>query len=968
MLRRDVRPVYASGACEIDLARRELRVLGSPVPVGGRAFEVIEVLAQSAGEVVTKDELMNRIWPGAVVMENTLHVHTAAVRKALGPYRGLLKTESRRGYRLLGDWTVRHQDAAARPVGRRKMLVIGDSPTTNFPVAVTPLVGRSAAARQVRDLVSAYRVVTLTGPGGIGKTALALKVARRILGEFDDGGWLVELASLSDPALMPNAVARALGLKLGGEGISAEVVARTVGGQNILLVLDNCEHLIDAAAALAETFVRLCPRTSILATSREIFRIDGEYVYRVPPLDVPALDVPALDVPVIGQTEPDHILGHSAVELFVTRTKAQDADFSSNADNLPAIAAICRHLDGIPLAIEFAAARAATLGIEQVAIGLRDRFALLTSGRRTAVPRHRTLRATLDWSYDLLPEPEQRLLRHLAIFPAGFTLQAAASVMDDVDDAASRIADGVFSLVSKSLVIFDRSAAPGRWSLLETIRAYALDKLAAHNEVALAVRRHAEYYRDLFVPSAPESQLQLSEEDLNQFSREMDNVRAALDWSFSPAGDAAVGVTLTAAYVPAWLHSALPAECHERTQRAVEHLTNEMNLSARLQMQLYFAVGLMPAYTMSPVEPGKAALTRALSLAEHLDDVQAQFQILWGLWVLNSTAGECHTAQAVTDRLSIVAQRIGEQPAALIAQRLQGFVLQQTGEHRKARQCFEHVLQHYVVPTDGRLTAWGQFDQRVLARAMLARALWLQGYAEQAAEQARISLEEAQITNYQLSIVEALRVAVCQIALMTGDLEAAERAVTMLIDVATSRNAPFWAISGRCLRGKLLVMRGEFVAGSTLLRAELDTCERAGWPIWYPEFLCALAEGQAGLGRIKEALVTINQALASADRGGERYYYPELLRIKGVLLRHDATSRHVSAAEDCFRTALDMARQQGALFWELRAALSLARLWVTEGRYNDAKAILAPIYDQFTEGFETADLRAARDVLNLLPS
>src|SRR5262245_46285231 len=245
MLGESVRPVYASGECEIDLARREVRVLGSPAPVGGRAFEFIEVLAQSAGELVTKDELMSRIWPGAIVMENTLQVHAAAVRKALGPYRGLLKTESRRGYRLLGDWTVRHRDAAKPQGDAQQMRVSGGSPATNFTASVTRLGGRSAAVQKLQDLVSAYRVVTLTGPGGIGKTTLAFQVAQHVVGEFADGGWLVELASLSDPNLVPSAVAGALGLRLGSNIISPETVARAIAGKRLLLVLDNCEHVID---------------------------------------------------------------------------------------------------------------------------------------------------------------------------------------------------------------------------------------------------------------------------------------------------------------------------------------------------------------------------------------------------------------------------------------------------------------------------------------------------------------------------------------------------------------------------------------------------------------------------------------------------------------------------------------------------------------------------------------------------
>jgi DNA-binding winged helix-turn-helix (wHTH) protein len=366
---------------QIDLARRELRVLNSPVPIGGRAFEVIEVLAQSAGELVTKDELIRRIWPGAVVGENTLQVHAMAIRKALGPYRNLLKTESGRGYRLLGDWTVRRHDAAKPPVGVQRIPVDGESPVTNFPVTVARLIGRSAAMARVRDLISAYRLVSLTGPGGIGKTSLALKVTRGVVGEFTDGGWLVELASLSDPALVPAAVAGVLRLGLGPNAVTPEAITGAIGDKKLLLVLDNCEHLIAAVANLAETMMAFCPHITIVATSREALRIQGEHVYRVPPLDVPATE----QIDVAG------ILGHSAVALFVAKAGEFGADIASNTTHLQVIAAICRHLDGIPLAIEFAAARAATLGVEQVASGLRNRFEMLTNGRRTALPRHRTL-------------------------------------------------------------------------------------------------------------------------------------------------------------------------------------------------------------------------------------------------------------------------------------------------------------------------------------------------------------------------------------------------------------------------------------------------------------------------------------------------------------------------------------------------------------------------------------------------
>jgi non-specific serine/threonine protein kinase len=382
------RLVYELGKWEVDLARRELRARGVPVPIGGRAFEIIEVLVASAGELVAKKDIMGRVWPGAIVEDNTLQFHVSAIRKALGPDRAMLKTASGRGYRLVGAWTARREStSSAGSIDFEPVRSPAEPFQINLPAAASDLVGRTDAVQHLRDLLSAYRVVTLTGPGGIGKTSLALEVARVLFPSFEGDVRLVELVSLSDPGLVPSAVAGAVGVKLGGDEISAESVARAIGAQKLLLVLDNCEHVIDAAAKLAQTVVRTCPRTTILATSREILKIEGEYVYRVPPLDVPP-----------QREEPGNILAHSAVRLFIATTTALRSDFSPDGDNLPAIAAICRRLDGIPLAIDFAAAGVATLGLQQVAAGLDDRFALLTGGRRTALPRHQTLRATLDWS------------------------------------------------------------------------------------------------------------------------------------------------------------------------------------------------------------------------------------------------------------------------------------------------------------------------------------------------------------------------------------------------------------------------------------------------------------------------------------------------------------------------------------------------------------------------------------------
>ncbi len=808
----------------MDRTRRELRTQGVPVPLGGRAFDIVEVLAQSAGELVTKDEIIRRVWSGAIVEESTLQVHISAIRKALGPDRGMLKTAFGRGYRLLGAWTIRQEGRPADPVVLQ--IVPPTAFATNFPSASFDLIGRTAAVQHLLDFLSAYRVVTLTGPGGIGKSALALEVARTLFPAFGGDAWLVELASLSDPDLVPSAVTGVLGLKLGGDEISAESVARAIGGERLLLVLDNCEHVIDAAAQLVETMVRVCPRTTVLATSREALRIEGECVYRVPPLEVPSEH----------WQEPSDVLGRSAVELLVARMRELDWDFSPDSDGLAAIAAICRHLDGIPLAIEFAATRAAALGLEQVASRLDDRLTLLTGGRRTALPRHRTLRAMLDWSYELLPEAEQRLFRRLAVFPGGFTLEAAAVAGDST---APAVAESIANLVAKSLVMRDGSVPAGRWRLLETIRAYGLGRLAESGDAEQVTRRYVEFFRDLFVRAALGSSREAATADLAQYAREIDNVRAAIDWCFSPSGHSGIGVALTAAYAPVWLNLSLTAELRDRAEHALERV--DANLSARTQMELQIALGTCLTITLGSIERTRSVLTAALEIAECLDDLDAQVRAFWALWALYFNTGECGAAQSVAERFSRVASRTGDPGVISVADRVMGYTLQYLANHRAAQRCFERVLQMYVAPQRQRDKVWFLYDQRALTRAMLARSLWLQGFVDQAKSVAQASLTDAETANDKLTICFVLALAVSPVALITGDLVTAERSLYMLIETATRQSFARYVMVGRCLEAALLIERGEFEAGTALMVTTLDARTNSGWLGRFSEYLGILA-------------------------------------------------------------------------------------------------------------------------------
>jgi predicted ATPase/DNA-binding winged helix-turn-helix (wHTH) protein len=947
MLAQGSRPIYASGECEVDLDRRELRLLGAPVPIGGRAFEIVELLVRSAGDLVTKDELMAHVWPGAVVLDNTLQVHIASVRRALGSHRALLKTESGRGYRLLGEWTLRGQ--APEPFLDVPPITEPGQAATNFPSFITPLIGRLTATELLRNLVSAYRIVTLTGPGGIGKTTLALHVARDVFPDFVDGGWLVELASLSDPDLVPSAVASALQLNLSGGEISATAIALAIGDRNLLVILDNCEHVIDATASLAETLVRACPRVTILATSREVLRIDGEYVYRVSPLDLPAQD------------ELANVMDHSAIELFIDRVQSRDSDFSPNADRLPLIAAICRHLDGIPLAIELAAARATTLGVELIAGGLRDRFTLLTGGRRTALPRHQTLRATLDWSYELLPEAEQRLLCRLAMFPAGFTLDAAVAIMEGVTADPSAVMDGVANLIDKSLVTPERSESAGRWQLLETTRAYALEKLVEMGGAWQVARCHAAYCLTILEQAEAEWETRPTAEWLADYGWQIHNLRAALDWAFSPNGEASDGIALVAAAVPLWTYLSLMDECRSRVEQALAALNAKARSDTRREMKLYAALATSLIYTGDSLPEQEAAWANTYELAEQLDDTEYRLRAAWDLWALNRVGKWNRAALVQAQKISSLSGNQTAPNHRLVGERMLGISYHYLGDQARARRHLENVLDEYVESGARAHIVRFQVDLRVSARTFLAPVLWLLGFPDQAARAAEAAIEDARAANHAMSLCHALAFGACPTALLVGDVPSGERYAHLLMDHATRHGFTRWHAYSQAFRGVLVIKRGDAGAGLQLLRE--GSKELGGFTtlrfmdFLMPEALCQAEE-------IAEGLVTVDEAIARSRETEEHRLTPELLRVKGELALREDGGEAAATAADLFHRAADLAHRQGALSLELRAAISLARLLRDQGRSVDALALLRPVYDRFTEGFDTADLKEAKLLLD----
>jgi predicted ATPase/DNA-binding SARP family transcriptional activator len=847
--------------------------------------------------------------------------------------------------------------AVADPPVHRDSGAAGVPPPTNLPAPTSELIGRAAALAQVTELLGVHRLVTLIGAGGIGKTLLGLDAARDLLPGFADGVWVAELAPLSDPGLVPVTVAAALGLTLPAGAESPERVAAALGAKRVLLVLDNCEHVIEAAARMAAALLNANPHVRIMATSREPLRAPGEYVYRVLSLELPAE----------GAQDREDLLEAAAVKLFVARARAVDLRFSPDARSAVITGAVCRRLDGIPLAIELAAARTATLGLEELAVRLDDRFRLLTGGHRTALPRHQTLRATLDWSYELLSERERVVLQRLAVFAGSFALDAASEVAASVDVSAEDVVDAVAGLVTRSLVSADVAGAVAQYRLLETTRAYALEKVTESGEFDQFARRHAEYYSSLCERTELEWKTSPPANWLAVYRRRVDNVRRALDWAFSPSGDASIGVALTLATVPSWMHLSLMTECRVRVEQAIAHLGPHMRSNRGRDMQLFLAQGIVLLHTHGTGSPEMiAALTKALDLAESQDNSEYRLRAMFGLYVYRLMTGDYRGALATAQTFRAVAATTTDPTDALIGDRLVGVVLHILGDQPGARGHLEPLIgADFSTARRSHIIRY-QWDQRVVNDSYYARILWLQGFADQAMRIVDGFVDYARSKDHPPSLVYGLFQAAVPIALYTGELTTASQFVKLMIDLAMKHALARWNAWGQCFEGVLLIKRGGSVAGSRLLRAALEGVPEAAFHHQSNLFLAELAEGLGGSEHLAEGFVMMERALARAKRIEEGWCFAELLRKNGELLLVRDAPTDVANAEECFRQALEWGRRQDALSWELRSSTSLARLYHRQGRTTQARKVLDPVYRRFTEGFKTADPLAAKALLDAL--
>lgn len=943
-------PSFAFGRCQVSVQRRELLREGHPVNLGSRAFDILVVLVEGRGAVVTKDELILRAWPGRIVEENTLEAQISALRRALGEDRSVIRTVAGRGYQFvaeIADGIDAPESKELRPASPVASAVRA------LPVSVTPLIGRDAALREIVELAASSRLITLVGAGGVGKTRLAIEAARSLAAGFPDGVSIAELGPVGAAEFLPATVAEALGFPQGAGTPSLDRIASSISHRRILLVLDNCEHLVDAAAQITEKLLRAGPFVGVIATSREALKVDGEYVYRVASLDVPGEEV----------SDVDELLAFGALQLFDARAASAGGEEPASKAQAAALKArVCRQLDGIPLAIELAAARVRVFGLEGVADRIEDRFNLLTGGARTALPRQKTLRATLDWSYELLSAQEREVLGRLGVFSGSFSMESASAVASSPEIPPAAVVECLSQLAEKSLVTVV-GAARAKYRLLETTQVYAREKMQSWGVLREYSRRHAQHHCDLFVRAGIEWETLPTAEWVARYAGHLEGLRAAVNWSFSPEGDASLGVALTTSAVPLWIQFGLLEECLARVNQALAQLDDEEMVDSRSRMKLYTAKGASLLYQGVGSETG-AAFRLALDYAERLGDDEYRLRATWGMWSVTYLNGNYGAALALARRFSALSETRPHKADSLIGSRMTGMSLLCLGRLGEARDGLQRVAERYEAPLYRSHSTRFIYEQKMIALSSLAHTLWLQGFADQALRAARQAVEGARELDHAPSICYALTEGLCAITVLTGGVSALADASAAAVAATRRHGISTWKARGRMWNGLHALGAGDGLAYERDLRPAFDEIGEALYVLHYTGYISAVCEALGRLGREDEGIELATAGIERARRFEDRCSLSELLRAKADLVGRKPDTSHL--AEALLVEAVETSRQHEALAWRLRCATSLARIWMKDGRLDDARGLLRPVYEEFSEGFETHDLRTARYLLEAM--
>jgi predicted ATPase/DNA-binding winged helix-turn-helix (wHTH) protein len=932
------------GPFELNVAERSLKKANQVIPLGGRAYDILIALLENAGEVVGKAELIAKAWPDVTVEEGSLRVHLSALRKALGDGQfgdKYIANIQGRGYSFIAPITRLPAD---HDRGR------ASEGLSNLPPALGRMVGRENVILEIQGWLQAeQRLITILGAGGIGKTTVALSVGHGALADFSGAAFFVDLSTVNDKEHLVGAIASTVGLE--SQLVDPkEALLNFLRPRRVLIILDSCERLIEEAAEIADYILQNTPDIYILATSREALHVPGERVLGLCPLDCPP-EQPGLTA--------SEVLAYPAARLFAERVSARRGDFSLGDDEAPMVAEICRKLDGIALAIELAAGRAAILGVGNTVARLGSRLDLLKFGRRTANPRHQTLIATLDWSHDHLSEIERVLLRRVAIFVGHFTLEAALAVAEEVGIDASEISGALGNLVNKSLIGVWTSSRGRCYRLLDTTRAYALEKLASSGEQDSIAERHASFSIQM-LESNPVNlfDLDFTEAAANAVRDYLGNIRAALEWSFGPNGDDPKAIRLAAAASQLLLAMSLLLECRTWMEKAIDRMTPDCDPRHQMKIQAALALSLM--YTEGNSETVREAFHTALNFAQRHEDTRLHLSLLSGMSIYLHGIVDAAGTYELALRSAAAARKTGSPDDAAIADAMLGAAYCLRSEQLRAQEHLKRSL--HGLPHVRRFNASQYlFDLRSYSLSALTHSLFFSGNLDQAVHYAEMNTEEAARSGHPVGLCRALTNPM-RLYFWIDDLEQVERSLSKLEYTAERHSlAPARAVA-LGLRGRYLIRLGRMADGIQHLQESLEKLAIRRYEILTSDLVSELTISLARQNARSEALALIDRSIAAAVKAKKPLHLPAFFLAKATAFASGDVPEGL-LAEEFFAKAMVQARQESALPFELRAGLELARLWIDRGQARSARDLIAPIYNRFTEGLTTPDLILAKRML-----
>ncbi|GLS23883.1 ATPase [Labrys miyagiensis] len=874
-----------------------------------------------------------------------MRVHIAALRKALG--------DGQDGQHFIVNIPGRGYSFAASVSRLPVELELPPEATAvvpnNLPLLLTEVFGRERWIAVVASDLMLRRFITLVGPGGIGKTTVALAAATTLSSSYRDGVCFLDLAPIADPTLVPNTLASILGSPVSSGDTTSALVAM-LRQKAMLLILDNCEHVVEVAAKLAEEICKGAPLVNVLATSREPLRARGEHVRRIPPLEAPAS----------SDLTAEQALAFPAVQLFVDHAAAFGS-FVLSDDDAPVVSEICRRLDGIALAIELAAGRVDKFGVHGIAARLDDRFRLLTGGYRTAPAHHQTLDATFDWSFELLAEAPRTLLRRLSVLAGEFDMDAAVAIAEDSLIPAPAIAEHLAALVSASLVTASLVGEEAAYRLLESTRAYARKQLVDSGEFYRVAERHATYFRDMLLPAEVGADTHSASAWHRIYSRQIENLRIALDWASSENGNRQLAIDLTITGIPIWLRLSLNEECRQRVEAAVDLLDPPEYQSSRQAMQLFAALGNSLSYRFD--SRSNKAWARVLEIARALGDSDYKMRAIRGLWTNALGDGDIPLADKLAIEFTGIARTSPDPADVPLGERLTGMVFYYRGDFRAARALLERAMAAQEKLETGRHLLRYRLNQHTVTGTVLAKVLWFVGCPDRAWDMAESALTRAKETQHALTIMDALAYSSCHLALLLDKLDTADDYIKELVDQAVCDPEGPWDLFGRCWRGVLLSRKADYLGAAQLLSDALQKMPPGNFLLPYNYFLGELAFALGQSGEDLRSKATIAQAIESSASREERWCMAELVRLRGEIF---AIAGDTTAAETEFQRAMALSQEQRADSWALRAATSLARLLMRHARRAEALEVLQRAMSRFSEGLGTQDYQAANQLVQEL--